>query len=277
MAKRKKRIKRLPPPPMIGRHGMAWLTVVMRRDDFSAPLKLSAVVLARHLCEKGEDAGLTWPSHETISESTGTPVRSVSFHIATLQEHGLLWVAQAGGNSPTRYRCIIPMDAQLAATPSEDWTRNKQQVQPDRRPAADGEWTRSKLHDGLAASCKKATKAKKNNLLKNYDKSVMDSQVAATPNRDRTESRTEARGAAPLATPPLAAPIVAAVPQIPPPDEIEPFEDTLARALGARNGTFEEPLDFAERIPSDAEFSSLDAGPDGEDDRSADDYLEAAE
>ena len=286
MAKRKLTAQsKRPPPEMIGRLGLSFLLDVMADRSLSDPLTKTAVIVARHMREGGEEAGLSYPSHQTVHEATGAPLRTIRFHFATLVARGYLKVAERGNAKEVRYRYIAPSERQLAANGGPDGERqlaashndevsgNTQPVTRPERVAASCQSERQQAAKNVAASCQTNVAASEAGDLKSKANLTSDRQLVAAPNREGTESGTEKGGGAPQARPPDAAPVSQiprgekaslsdpdsgraasarrgtsddAFPQIVATDEGEDYDTLALRALGGDDETPDEPDDFRE-------------------------------
>ena len=235
MAKRKKPAGATSKPPeMIGRIGLALLLDVMAERSLSAPLTKTAVIVARHMREEGEEAGLSYPSHRTIAEVTGLPLRTVRFHMATLVERGFLRIVQRGNGDAVRYLYVPRSERQSPASQKERVSGN---TQPLTRSSSERQMTAKKVAD----DCQRKDAVSDARPLKIKAEFGSERQSVAAPNREGTEM-----GA-------FSAPNVEAVPQIVEAEKMARSDTHSGHASSARRGT------------SDDAFPQVEASDDGED------------
>lgn len=259
MAKRKKPAGATSKPPeMIGRIGLALLLDVMAERSLSAPLTKTAVIVARHMREEGEEAGLSYPSHRTIAEATGLPLRTVRFHMATLVERGFLRIVQRGNGDAVRYLYVPRSERQSPASHSSGSERqyaaapkakserqlaasHKRRVSGNTQPVTPTESERQMTAKKVADDCQRKDAVSDARPLKIKAEFASERQSVAAPNREGTEL-----GA-------FSAPNVEAVPQIVEAEKMARSDTHSGRASSARRGT------------SDDAFPQVEASDDGED------------
>lgn len=232
-------------PRILGEKALEWLLAVTADRKLSAGAKVTATSLASHMRATGDEAGLCYPGHATIRAMTGASLAGVGYHIRALQERGFLWVADQGRQRATKYRCVLPPDHQPVG---DHKAAVITKIQAITHPHV---ITNSDASDHQSAPSKNSRLRKLKPLVARM-KIASDHQPIGDPNKDRTEIS----GGAPQARPPDGA----AISKILAADEIEPADDVLARALGARSVVLIEPESFcaAHRL-DDAALAQLAA------------------